>query len=337
MKLKCFQFSNIFIFLIFILSVNNLSAEDKKNTKPLKPQNPIKILIAGIEVGKDINQVSPVKVEAAFAFSMLMAKFFDIVPPKYADSISKQLRKEGKDNSILSLAKYFKTDYIIYINVNRFKNILRSDITLLSGKDYTNKNSGTGFAFVNFRDSSDEKLLYDPSITLSIQRAFAVAIKDSLLYASLPQPVFPAKTLVISGIEFKNNPDLPSWELFREEVVNSYFLIESIFKEASKNNKYVIFDFETRDSIYATFKFFAPENYKTPNQMELYALREYEVQTFITGVFQRVEQGGELTLILEQFTKEGIVEIKRVKDIIKLDSKVEFESFVSKMTKELLN
>jgi hypothetical protein len=236
----------------------------------------------------------------------------------------------------MALANHFSANYIAYINVNKFKNIIRTDITLLSGKEFANKSTGAGYAFVNYRDSSDANLVYDPSLTLSIQRAFAVAVKDSNMFSKVARPIYPAKTLVISGIEFKNNPDYPRWDLFTNEVANSYFLIESIFHEASKSKRYVTFDFETRDSIYATFNFYSPENYKAPDQMELYALRQFEVQTFITGSFKRFDGGAELILVHEEFSNEGLSEINRVRGVLQTDSKLDLEKFVEKLTNELL-
>lgn len=331
------QVKSIVIFtILFTFIVSSFSfAENNKNNKKNTPA-PFKILIARINVGKELPGATPGKVQAAFAFSMFMGQFFDIIPPKFADSVSLQLQAEGRSNSILELANHFSANYIAYIDVNRFVNILRTDITLLSGKDYSQKSMGTGYSFVNFRDSVDSKLVYDPSLTTSIQRAFAVAIKDSNIFSKLNKPVFPTKNLVISGIEFKNNAEYQPWELFTNEVANSYFILESIFTPASKSKHFVIFDFDTRDSIYATFKFYSPENYKAPNQMELYALRQFEIQNFITGSFQRTEGGAELILILEEFTSEGISEKKRVKGTLANDSKVELEKFVEKLTNELL-
>lgn len=324
-------------FVITLLFCQYISFAQNSKISQSKQKAALKILIAGIEVGKELNDITPSKVEASFAFTMLMGQIFDIVPRKYADSISVQLSNDGKDNSILALAKHFEVDYIAYINVNKFKNIFRSDITLLSGKDFQSKNSGTGYSFINYRDSIDTKLIYDPSITQSIQRAFAIAVKDSFLFAKLANPVIPARTLVISGIEFRNNPEYQRWEIFTNEVANSYFLIESIFHDASKSKNYVVFDFDTRDQIYATFKFYAPENYRAPNQMELYALRQFEVQTFITGSFTRFDGGAELILVHQEFSNEGLNIINRVRGVLDKDSKVELETFVGKLTRELLN
>jgi hypothetical protein len=325
----------LFFFLLAIFTENTYCQKNKEQNKS-NVLAPLKIYIAGIDIGKELKGLNPTKVEASFAFTMLMAKYFDIVPIKSADSVSKLLKAEGKPNTILDVAKYFKAHFIVYINLNRFVDVMRCDVTLLSGKDYTSKNTGTGYAYINFRDSIDTKFLYDPSITLSIQRAFAVAVKDSSLFADAPKPVFPVKTCVTTGIEFKNNNDLPRWSLFEEEVVNSFYLCETIFQEAAKSNKYILFDLDTRDSIYSTFKFYAPENYKAPNQMELYALRQFEIQTFITGTFQRDTSGATLTLILAQFTNEGLNELNRVSGNILTDSKVDFEKLIIDLTDKLL-
>jgi hypothetical protein len=70
--------------------------------------------------------------------------------------------------------------------------------------------------------------------------------------------------------------------------------------------------------------------------MELYALRQFEVQTFITGSFTRFDGGAELILVHQEFSNEGLTVINRVRGVLETDSKVELEKFVEKLTKELL-
>ncbi|HOV93041.1 MAG TPA: hypothetical protein PLC04_08200 [Candidatus Kapabacteria bacterium] len=314
----------------------NFKISEQKQDK--NDNSALKVLIAGIEIGKNLADLNPSKVEAAFTLAMYSARFFDVVPPLMADSISRSLKLEGKDNSLLSIARYFSCDFIAYININRVVNIMRTDITILSGKDFQNKNTGTGYAFINYRDSVSNEFFYDPSILLSIQRAFALAVKNYNLYAHLANPVYPAPPLVITGIEFKDDPEIkPQWSLFANSVVNSYYILELIFKNASKNNRFTVFDFPTRDSIYSQFNFYAPENYKAPNQMELYALRQFEIEYYITGTFARDTNGAVLTLILVKFTSSGLSEVKQVSANITEDSKTHLEAILEKVVSQLLS
>jgi len=325
---------------IFLLSTFLLIASctifSQSTTKRANSLKPLKIFIAGIEVGKNLEDLNPTSVEAALAFSMMLTNFFDIVPPKYVDSIRTEWKKIGKTFTIVDLGNFFEADFLIYINLNRFKNMLRCDITLLFEKDYQKKSNGSGFSFLNYQDTVSKKYLYDPSILIALQRAFAVAVKDSTLFAKANNPILPLPTLVITGIEFKRKENLPTWSLFANAEVNSYFLIEKMFEVISKSNKYQPFDIETRDSIYAIFNFFAPENYKAPNQMELYALRQFEVETIITGSFEQTIEGGELTLILAKFTSVGLTEINRVKGLVTKDSLLEFEKVIEELTNKLV-
>lgn len=318
----------------FLLITTNLfSQSSPRRSSSIKP---LKIFIAGIEIGKNLEDLNPTTVEAALAFSMMLTNFFDIVPPKYVDSIRTEWKKSGKTFTIVDLAKHFEADFLIYINLNRFKNMLRCDVTLLLEKDYQKKSNGSGYSFLNLQDTVSKKYLYDPSILIALQRAFAVAVKDSNLFAKGNNPILPVPTLVITGIEFKRKENLPTWSLFANAQVNSYFLIEKMFEVISKSNKYQPFDIETRDSIYAIFNFFAPENYKAPNQIELYALRQFEVETIITGSFEQTIEGGELTLILAKFTSVGLSEINRVKGMVTKDSMLEFEKVIEDLTNKLI-
>ncbi|MEN6511044.1 MAG: hypothetical protein ABFD00_04335 [Chloroherpetonaceae bacterium] len=317
------------------LTFNFNAAQQKQNKRE---NSALKVLIAGIEIGKNLPDLNPSKVEAAFSLAMYSARFFDLVPPPMADSISYNLKLEGKDNSLPSIAKYFGAEFIAYINLNRITNILRSDVTILSGKDFKNKNTGTGYAFINFQDSVRGEYFYDPAILLSIQRAFAIAVNNVNLYAHLANPIYPAPPLAITGIEFKDNPEIkPKWELFTNSVVNSYFIIESIFQYASKSPRYAVFDIATRDSIYSTFNFYVPENYKAPNQMELYILRQYDIEYFITGTLERDTSGAKLTLILAKFTNSGLNEIRKVEARFTEGTKTHLEAVIEKTVTQLLS
>lgn len=323
-----------FVILIIIFAVNYSFAQPtQRKTNTLQP---LKVFISGIEIGKNLEDLNPSSVEAAFAFSMMLTNFFDIVPQKYIDSTRIQWKREGKSFNLVDLAKHFQSDFLAYINLNRFKNMLRCDITLLFDKDFQKKSNGSGYSYLNYQDTVTKQFLYDPSILTAIQRAFAVAVKDSNLFAKAKNPVLPIPSLVITGIEFRRNSDLPTWSLFANAVTNSYFLIEKIFEITAKSNIYQPFDTETRDSIYATFNFFAPENYKAPNQMELYALRQFEVETIITGKFEQKIEGGELTLILAKFTNVGLTEINRVNGLVTKDSMLEFENVITDLTNKLI-
>jgi hypothetical protein len=98
-----------------------------------------------------------------------------------------------------------------------------------------------------------------------------------------------------------------------------------------------VFDFPTRDSIYSQFNFYAPENYKAPNQMELYALRQFEIEYYITGTFARDTNGAVLTLILVKFTSSGLSEVKQVSANITEDSKTHLEAILEKVVSQLLS
>ncbi len=322
------------VILIVIISVNFSFAQPKsKKSSSIKP---LRVYISGIEMGKNLEDLNPSSVEAAFAFSMMLTNFFDIIPQKYVDSTRIQWKREGKTFTIVDLANHFQADFLVYINLNRFKNMLRCDITLLFDKNFQKKSNGSGFSFINYQDTVSKNYLYDPSILTALQRAFAVAVKDSNLYANTKNPVIPIPSLVITGIEFRKKDELPSWSLFTNSVINSYFMVEKIFDIIAPSNKYQPFDIETRDSIYATFNFFAPENYKAPNQMELYALRQFEIETIITGAFEQKVEGGELVLILAKFTNVGLTEINRVKGLVTSDSILEFEKVISELTNQLI-
>ena len=170
--------------IIILIGITSLNLSYSQ-IRPKKSSNiqPLRVYIAGIEIGKNLSDLNPSSVEAAFAFSMMLTNFFDIIPQKYVDSTRIQWKKEGKSFTIVDLANHFKADFLVYINLNRFKNMLRCDITLLFDQNFQKKSNGSGYSFINYIDTVSKKYLYDPSILTAMQRAFAVAVKDSNLFA----------------------------------------------------------------------------------------------------------------------------------------------------------
>ncbi len=295
------------------------------------------VLIADIQVAKHLAGISVYKVEAALNLACELSGKYRLVPLSARDSIVEKFSKEGKEPTVALIAGHLKVDRIIFLDINSIGNMLRVSLSGVNTRDSSDMR-GTGYSQIRYREEKTNKVVYDPTLLAATQRAFADMEKDSLMYdgAEGGYRVFPAKTLVIGGIEFQDDTLQRKWDLFEERTVVSYDAIENIFQEAFKSSKYVVYDTDTRDSIYSYFKLFLVENFNPPNKAEIEALSKFEVDYYLTGVFKRVSSGAIIEMYLCSIIGTDLHIIKKEMDVLANDSKVAFAEVMRKMTKKLL-
>ena len=295
------------------------------------------ILIADIQIAKQLKDISIYKVEAALNLACEVSGKYRLIPIFVRDSIVDIFSKEGKEPTIAQIASHLKADRIVFINVNSIGNMLRVAFSGVNTHD-SSDGQGTGYSQIRYREEKTNKIVYDPTLLTALQRAFAGMLKDSLLYndAKGAYRVFPAKTIAIGGIDFQDDTSQIKWDLFSNKTIVSYNAIENIFDEAFKNDKYVLYDIETRDSIYSFFKLFLIENSNPPNKAEIDALSKFEVDYYLTGSLRRVASGAIVELYLCRIFGSDLEIVRKEMDVVTNDSKVEFIDVLKRMTRKLL-
>lgn len=295
------------------------------------------VLIADVQIASHLKEISVYKVEAALNLACEMTGKYRIIPLYVRDSIVDKFSKEGKEPTVALIASHMKANMIVFININSIGNMLRVAFSGVNSGD-SSDSPGTGYAQIRYREEKTNKVVYDPTLLAAMQRAFAEMVKDTLLYSNAEGAyrVFPAKTLAIGGIDFQDDTTMAKWGLFNNKSVVSYNAVESIFQEAFKNDKYIIYDIDTRDSIYSYFKLLLVENFNPPSKTEIDALSKFEVEYYITGVFKRVSSGAVIELYLCLISGSDLHIVKKEMDIVTNDSKVEFNDKLNKLTRKLL-
>lgn len=304
--------TNIFLVTIAIfLNILNLSAQPD-SLKARDMFKPVKMIMAPVQFGSGVSDLDEHKVSAAMALAARLTKRYFLLPVELRDTAVIRLKEKNLDPTALNIAEELRAERLLFIKVNRLKNILRVDITNYHIDSIPIRFDGYGYAYLNYRKGSDTEVLYDPSLLLAIQRAFAVTEGDSNLYADSPGSfkVFPAKTLAIGGIYFENDDRQKSWELFQFKEIISFDMIETIFEQASKFPRLVIYDTDTRDSIYLIHNLSDPNNSEKPTLYEIQALQSFGIDYLITGSFIRNEKGADISLSLLDISKENIEVIK---------------------------
>lgn len=327
------------LFIILII-VNNLSySKEKKTDTPQK--NSISgrqgIILADVEFGYLAKVISKNKVNAALNFTCNASGKYYLISDAAVDSVVNILKKNKEPQSAWNVAKMLGAGKIYFMTVNRIENLLRVEIKDIDAKDTSQKSSGIGFASARYKKLKNNKMVYDPALLTATMRAMAVAEKDSNMFAiDSSAGVKPAPALVIGGLYYINKKDVKSWELYDNKEITSYDLVQTIFENIKDNKNYVVYDIETRDSVYSLFNLVGVENFNAPISTELKALSEMEVNFYITGILERTDEGAILDLFLGKLQKGRLDILKKQTTTIKEDSMPELRKAISNLVKGLV-
>jgi len=297
----------------------------------------LRVLPAQIDYGHDV-EINISKYIAALSLAMAWTNKYVLIPADSVDMAIEELEREINYVKPNDLAYYFKADYILFTDSHRFGNMLRTNLTLFKANDPVPVNDGVGYAYLNYRDANDD-IVFDPSLLLSIQRAFADCLRDTNLYAHLDTvyQAYPAPTLAIGSIHYIEHPELVGWNIFESKILSSYDAVQTIFQAAQKSLHYAVFDIETRDAIYGNFNLYGIENYHPALPEEINALASYEVEYYVWGTLKRTRNGAELELSLGKITKQGVLPVKTSVGFVEEDSIEELRSEITRVSKELLD
>ncbi|ROL58320.1 hypothetical protein D9V84_00890 [Bacteroidetes/Chlorobi group bacterium Naka2016] len=297
-----------------------------------------KILISQIEFGKNTQGLNQIKVEAAMNLVARFSNKFVIIPFDIRDSVAKTLDTKHIEPTPYNLAKELSAEYIFIIRINRLANVLRVDISSynISNNEISN---GKGYALIRYFKKETNEPVLDPALLTASQRAFAEVFNEPYIFNNLEGSlrIKPAPTLVIGSINYVENDTLAKWDIFQKKQVTSYFAIETIFEIAKNSSDFVVFDNATRDSIYAYFNLFEPENYSSPNIEEIKALLNFEVEYYIAGEFFWENNTAKLKLYLCKITDQGLEIIKETVKNVEEDKLDSYKTALETATKELLN
>lgn len=314
------------IMTMVLLFAFSLQAESEKTT----------LIIGDVRKGIGADSIPAYKFNQAMLLAVTAADNYELIPESKTDS----LYDISKDNemSIMEAAMKLDADKIIFGRLDRLHNIIRVDIKMVDPHDST-INNGTGYDLLNFVDVERDERMIDPGILAAAQRAFAQATGDTNMYADAPgtMRVFPADPLVVAGLGFIGQPDTTMWDIYNSREVNSFSVVESIFEAASRSDNYVVYDTDTRDSVYALFNMYGIENYMAPTTYEVEALRKMQVKYFISGSIQFFDDRAEINIILFEIKPVGQKRIAGVEGELRKDSISALNKKIKQLTYELLN
>lgn len=340
-------------FLSISFSQKNIQNKDKKSnlivndtikTKDslVAPTNSISknrniVTIGSVEFGTKIDSIPVWKVDAAMNLIASMSNKFSYFPMEEKLNLIDSLTKSNIANPTKVIIDSLKINWVFNFKINKLQNILGVNLTALSLKDSTKSYTDNGFAYLNLRDST-KKSVYDISLTNAIQRAICKTLKDSTIYKDAIEDykVYPYPTIVVGGLEFIENSNMAKWALFTDKQVTSYDVAESIWEETYKEDRFVAFDIESRDSLYTLFNMYGVENYDKPTPFEIKALNAFEVKYFITGTFERASPGAIIKLHICKLEPSGLKIVSTGKTELTEDNLTELRKQVKLATKKAI-
>jgi hypothetical protein len=322
------------VFLIFLLVINPLIAQENFVEQPHERK---KIMIANAAFGEAVKDIDRSKLEAAVTLAAALSSKLYLLPGSALDSAARVLKSKGIEPTAIMIAKELSADEILFFNINQLEKILRVGITSVTADSAQSKKEGEGWAAIRYLYKEDDRQLTDPALLSAVQRAFADMYNDSLMYdkAEGSFRVLPAEPTVIGAIDFINDDDLPLWEIFEAKEVYSFDAIETIFSEAIKSPVLVIYDMETRDSVYAKFGLYIVENFNAPSSLELEILEKINVKYYITGNLKRVDGGVFVELFFCELYKGKLNILRSAEGILTEDSMDEMRKLFIKLSDKL--
>ena len=329
--------------LIFILITFSILKSNQNDNafKPKKKETKINnfVTLGSVELGSHAEKLPIWKVDAAMNLVDKFTSKFTYYPLKERNEILDSLTKNGSKNAFKSFLKEKNIYWVFNFRINQIQNILGVTLEAINLSDSTKKYSDYGFAYLNLKDTLKKTNIYDIALTNAIQRAIAKTLKDSTMFKSAYKEyqAYPFPTLAVGGLEFINNDKFTKWNLFKDKQVTSYDMVESIWEEVYKQERFIAYDIESRDSLYTLFNVYGIENYTKPRPFEIKALNQMEVQYFITGTFQRVADGARIKMQICRVNKYNLDVVLSQEEILTDDSIDELRKSVKSCTKKLID
>ncbi len=282
----------------------------------------VDIALESTAVVATCSAITPQKVEAALALALEQSGRYRLVMRSQTS-----LHDSSRPAPVTSKLR---------ARINCFQNLVRADIELQKSDTLQR---GSGYGLVRHRWEQSDQPLADPALLHAIKRAFCVATGDSLLYmrGDSTSAVYPAALVAVTSLEIRDNPSLPRWELFDDNIATSYSGILAAITGGQRSSSYVVLDIDTRDSIYAHFRLYEPEPGMPPSQQEIAALAYFGVEAIVSGWLERTTTGARIVLRLLRAYPDGRTELlAQVERTLDDDSRVAYLLAIANAAEELL-
>jgi len=306
-------------------------------TVTLHAQSQERVMPGMINLRTPDSLLSTPVMDRAVGLAFVMSERFAYIPMATRDSIV--TARHGEKWTAAQTAAEVGATAMAFVTVARFVNLIRVEIVLMSGPDYKQRQTGVGYASIRHALVGSEVPSVQPALLLAAQRAVMHVTKDTSLYAGLQKDLRarPATMYSVSGINFLQDSLIPPiWQLFDENTVVSYDMVQTIVHRLHDIDSLTVIDIETRDSMYAKGKLYLVENDRAITGSEIRILIGFDVSHVITGTFARVKEGARLTLFASHVDLSGSLTVSRsATRLVKKDTKEAMREAVTACVDEL--
>lgn len=299
--------------------------QTKQAMQQQEKKEKLRLMIAVVNQGQNIEDSLAGRFDAALnLITKELPNRFELITLQQRNDAIRELEAQDQEPTAAKIADQLDVDRLLFIQAARLENMLRVAVTMTKSPDFIKSQDGVGYALIRYRKEGTGQRIYDTALLEALQRAIADAVEDSSLFAQTKEltPVWPAPPVVISGIQFDNKSTKPAWELFDDKVSISYEMVLQIFNAIKDNPRYVAYDIDSRDSMYALRNLYMVENYRLPSPLEMKMLEQFEVHHLISGTFVRTANNeAVLTLQLGTLNKGMYTVVTNQKTTIREDSR----------------
>jgi hypothetical protein len=283
-----------------------LLSEEQKLLNPKR----IYLLNAMVGLGIDSTLFQENKIKPALQYIISLNKYYELIP----DIEIKNAIKKLEEPNAINIAKEVGADEIFIIKIEQMMNVIRAEIVSANPAKPDTTISSDGYALLHIFNKRDKMPILDPTVLMALQRAFAVTERDSLMFMDLESPynVKPVPSVILAGIEFKNDSTYSNFEIFNNSVISSYEYLEDIYSAVSNSNDWLVYDIESRDALYSLFNYYLVENDKLPSYNEIAALYRFGIKYYITGLIERNTYGVKFSLFLNMAENGNTSTVKTV-------------------------
>lgn len=321
-----------------LVSCGNTGEQDSKTDEAgqhgkTTVQEKLRLMIAVVNQGPMFEDSLAGACDAALNLIAQEQPMFELATLRQRNDAIQEIEAQGGNPTAATIATHLKVDRLLFINIMRLENMLRVAVTMTKAPAYKQKDEGVGYALIPYRNERTGKRIYDTALLEALQRAVAQAVGNPSLFGT----VRPAPTLVVGGIHFKDMGIKPVWQLFENKIPVSYEMVLNVFHAVKNTPNYVVYDIDSRDSIYALRNLYMVENYQAPTPMEMGILEQFEVEYIISGAFVRnTKNDATLTLQLGQLRKGVYNEVASERASVQADTKEELMKVVRETAAKLL-
>lgn len=306
-------------------------------TVSLHAQQPERVMPGMINLRAPDSLLPMPVLDEAVGLAFVMSGRYAYIPMATRDSIV--TARKGEKWTAAQTAVEVGATSMAFVTVARFVNLIRVEIVLMSGPDYKQRQTGVGYASMRHARVGSDAPNVQPALLLAAQRAVMKLAKDPSLYSGVQKDLraVPATMYGVSGIAFQQDSTIwPLWQLFDENTVVSYDMVQTIVHRLHDVDSLTVIDIETRDSMYAMGRLYLVENDRAITGNEIRIFLGFDVSHVITGTFARVKEGARLTLFASNVDPSGSLTVARsATRIVKKDTKDSMREAVTACVDEL--